>query len=113
MRLAVVRRDDLGVGDDAAREQNAERLAHRIHRAAEDVPFAPPALDAVDVDGRRDPLRAQQREDERVRGVADQDRVEVAAQRVERGEEGVGDGLEVLAADGGEDDALYAVPVIM
>ena len=95
-----------GIGHDLIREECRERFADCVDERPEDVPLAAIALDPVDVDGHRNPRRAQQRQDEGVRSVAEQHDVEVAPQCIQRGEQRVADGLEVLVAQRGKDDAV-------
>src|SRR5258708_677651 len=109
--LPVVAGDNVGVGHAPAGEGDGERLATCIDRLSEHVPLAAAALDAIDVDGYRDPRGAQQREHEGIRGIADQHGVEIAPQRIERREQAMADGLEVLVADSRKLDALDALPL--
>ncbi len=83
---SVVRRDDFGVGNDAICEHDRHRLAGVVDGAAENVPLAAMALDAVHIDDRRNARRSQQRQHERIRRVADEHHVEIAAQCMERGQ---------------------------
>ena len=107
--VAIIARDHFRVRDHA-REVRGEGFANCVRGAAENVPLATLAFDAVDVDRDRNARRAQEGDSECVDGVAKKNDVEVATQRIERGEKSVAHRFEVLAAECRKDDAMNAVP---
>lgn len=90
------------VGHGHVREYGGESFGEQVVTAREPVPLAAFVFEAVNVDGDGRAREAHDGHEGRVGCVADERGVVTLRGRVERGEEGVDDGVEIFVPEGGE-----------
>jgi hypothetical protein len=107
---AVVVADALGVGDDFVREEAGQGHRETVPHAAETVPLAAVAFQAIDVQRHARAGQARQRREQRVGRVAEERDIVAPAHGVHGRAEGVLQGFEIFVAHGGQVLQVDAAP---